>query len=191
MASLTANNGPEAGKKYDLKGPHCIMGRHPDCEIVVDVGAVSRQHAKLILETPNFFVQDLNSRNHTFLNDLDIFGQGPKPLTDGDQIRICEVAFTFHGDGAKVVRKTSESSGLGTVVIDDGLQESASTIMSKLDVSSSHGRLQLTASPEAKLNALVEITRSLGKALVLSEVLPRCSTACSRFSCRPTGRSLS
>lgn len=63
-----SNNGPNAGQKCDLKGPHCVMGRNPDCEIVVDVDAVSRQHAKVILESPNYFVQDLNSRNHTFLS---------------------------------------------------------------------------------------------------------------------------
>lgn len=37
MAFLIAKNGPNAGHKCDLKGPHCVMGRNPDCEIVVDV----------------------------------------------------------------------------------------------------------------------------------------------------------
>src|ERR1043165_6087645 len=77
MAFLSANNRPESGKKYDLKGLQCVMGRHPDCEIVVDVGAVSRQHAKLFLDANDYYAQDLNSRNHTFLNDVDIFGLGP------------------------------------------------------------------------------------------------------------------
>ena len=36
--------------------------------------------------------------------------------------------------------------------------------MSKVGVSSGRGSLQLTASPEAKLNALIEINRSLGRA---------------------------
>lgn len=180
MAFLSANNGPESGKKYDLKGLQCVLGRHPDCEIVVDVGAVSRQHAKLFLDSTDYYVQDLNSRNHTFLNDVDIFGLGPKQLTDGDLIRICEVAFTFHDDKPAPKppqdpnKKTAEVAGMGTVVIDDDAREDrGSTIMSKLDVSSSHGRVQLTASPEVKLNALVEITRSLGKALALSDVLPQ------------------
>lgn len=178
MAFLSANNGPESGKKYELKGTQCVLGRHPDCEIVVDVGAVSRQHAKIYPEGPEFYVQDLNSRNHTFVNDIDIFGLGPRQLTDGDLIRICEVAFTYHGEkkappSPDPTRKTAEITGMGTVVIDDGTEEGPSTIMSKFDVSSSHGRVQLTASPEAKLSALVEITRSLGKALALNEVLPQ------------------
>jgi serine phosphatase RsbU (regulator of sigma subunit) len=45
--------------------------------------------------------------------------------------------------------------------------------MSKVGVSSGYGPLQLQASPEAKLNALLEINRSLGRALALDEVLPQ------------------
>jgi sigma-B regulation protein RsbU (phosphoserine phosphatase) len=42
-----------------------------------------------------------------------------------------------------------------------------------VDVSSNRGQVQLSASPEAKLNALIEIMQSLGKALALDEVLPK------------------
>jgi serine phosphatase RsbU (regulator of sigma subunit) len=92
------------------------------------------------------------------------------------------VAFTFFADlplsgGAPLSSGSGTQplagAALGTVFIDDSEQDSSSTIMSKLDVSSHHGRLQLSASPETKLNALLEITRSLGKALALDEVLPQ------------------
>ena len=45
--------------------------------------------------------------------------------------------------------------------------------MSKVGVSSNYSGVQLTASTEAKLNALLEITRNLGRALALDEVLPQ------------------
>jgi serine phosphatase RsbU (regulator of sigma subunit) len=61
----------------------------------------------------------------------------------------------------------------GILFVDDDIESSSSTIMSKVGVSSGHGSVQLTASPEAKLNALLEITRSLGRALALDEVLPQ------------------
>jgi serine phosphatase RsbU (regulator of sigma subunit) len=61
----------------------------------------------------------------------------------------------------------------GILFVDDDIESSSSTIMSKVGVSSAHGAVQLTASPEAKLNALLEINRSLGRALVLDEVLPQ------------------
>jgi len=45
--------------------------------------------------------------------------------------------------------------------------------MSKLDVSSEDGSVRFSATPEAKLKALIEITKSLGKSLSLEQVLPQ------------------
>jgi serine phosphatase RsbU (regulator of sigma subunit) len=179
MAYLTANNGPDAGRRYELKAPLSLVGRHPDCQIHVDVGAVSRQHAQIVREGREFFIEDLKSRNGTFVNDKKV--EGRLKLGHGDQLRVCDVAFTFSAElppGSPPITsgggaKTAVSPVMGTVFIDDAEQDSSSTIMSKLDVSSHHGRVQLAASPEVKLNALLEITRSLGKALALDEVLPQ------------------
>ncbi len=180
MPFITANNGPDAGRQYDLDVPKSIVGRHPDCEIVVDVGAVSRQHAQIVADGKKFFVEDLQSRNGTYLNDQII--QGRQPLRDGDMLRVCDVAFTFHSDDSAAVEgittdnaigKTVAEIGRETVIVDDDDDtDGGSTIMSKLDVSSSHGRIHFSASPEVKLDALIEITRSLGKALSLDDVLP-------------------
>jgi serine phosphatase RsbU (regulator of sigma subunit) len=83
------------------------------------------------------------------------------------------VEFTFYDDESE---SSSGSHGTGstfrTVLFDDEAQTTSSTIMSKLDVSTQSGRIQLTASPEAKLNALIEITQSLGRAISLDAVLP-------------------
>ncbi|MEQ8784932.1 MAG: SpoIIE family protein phosphatase [Pirellulaceae bacterium] len=182
MAYLTANNGPDQGRRYELRLPNSLVGRHPDCAIHVDVGAVSRQHAQIVRDGKDFYVEDLKSRNGTFVNDERV--EGRLKLNSGDQLRVCDVAFTFsseqppqgHGAGLAIPAtntKPGVGPGMGTVFIDDADQESSSTIMSKLDVSSHHGRVQLSASPEAKLDALLEITRSLGKALALDEVLPQ------------------
>jgi serine phosphatase RsbU (regulator of sigma subunit) len=45
--------------------------------------------------------------------------------------------------------------------------------MSKLEVSSSSRGITVSASPEVKLNAMIEIMQNLGKALALDEVLPQ------------------
>ncbi len=182
MAFLTANNGPDAGRRYDLKSSPCVLGRHPDCQIVIDVGAVSRQHAQIISEGSDHYIEDLKSRNKTFLNDREVPGR--VRLHDGDVLRVCDVAFTFRHEQPLVStppvskgdpsNRTVAGIGMGTVLIEDEIQEGSSTIMSKLDISSdSSGGVQFTASAEAKLAALLEITKALGKALALDEVLPQ------------------
>ena len=50
MFYLLANNGPQAGRKYELKGDKWILGRHPDCDVVIEVGAVSRNHCQIVRE---------------------------------------------------------------------------------------------------------------------------------------------
>lgn len=181
MAFLTANNGPEAGKKYDLPTTTSVMGRHPECNIVIDVGAVSRHHAQVVFEQGRYFIEDLKSRNGTFVNEQPITGR--TPLANGDHVRICDVTFTFQNRvaasnanplfGSTLPGK--EPSGFTTLLVDDDEEEnpSSSTVMSRLDVSLKSSHITLTASPEAKLAAILEISHSLGKALALDDVLPK------------------
>jgi phosphoserine phosphatase RsbU/P len=184
MYFLVANNGPQAGRKYELKGDKSILGRHPDCDVVIEaVGAVSRYHCHIIKEGPHHFVEDLGSRNHTFLNDEAEEVKGRRQLKIGDVIRVCEVSFTFGSDVAQPGKSPAatgplatmvDGAGLGAFLADDDGPAPSSTIMSKLEVStSSKGGLHVSASPEVKLAALIEITQSLSRALALDEVLPQ------------------
>src|SRR5207248_10719416 len=95
MFYLLANNGPQAGRKYELKGDKWILGRHPDCDIVIEVGAVSRNHCQIVREGNSYRLEDLGSRNGTFLNDETEKIAGRRQLNPGDVLRVCEVSFTF------------------------------------------------------------------------------------------------
>jgi serine phosphatase RsbU (regulator of sigma subunit)/pSer/pThr/pTyr-binding forkhead associated (FHA) protein len=167
MASLTAENGTSAGQRHTLTKNRYILGRHPECDIVVDAGAVSRHHAQVFRVGDDFFVEDMHSRNGTFVNDQMVFGR--HRLKAGDRIRVCDIAFVFEGE-----TPLSEDPGSKIAVfVDDSEDTKMSTIMSKLDVSSDGGGVRFSASPEAKLKALLEITRSLGKSLAMDQVLPQ------------------
>jgi len=169
MAFLTANNGPQAGRRYELDRPESVLGRHPECDIVIDVGAVSRYHCKVISDGSRFCVEDLKSRNGTFVNEQVI--QGVTALEHGNLIRVCDVVFTFHE--REQPPSSSDDSSFRAVMVDDESSDSGgSTIMSKLDVRSSLSGPMLAASAEAKLIALIEITRSLSNTLSLDKVLP-------------------
>jgi phosphoserine phosphatase RsbU/P len=177
MYFLQANNGPQAGRRYEIKGDKCVLGRHPDCHVVIEVGAVSRQHCQLVRDGKNFLLEDLHSRNGTFLNDEPGQIEGRRALKPGDRIRVCEVTFTFGAVGADPgttpPTQVIDGAGLGAFLSDDEGRQTSSTIMSKLDVSSSRSGLHVSASAEVKLRAMVEITQNLGRVLALDEVLPQ------------------
>ena len=167
MANLVAKNGPKAGKRYELSGDSISLGRHPDCPICIpEVGAVSRFHAKITVDSEKYFVEDLESRNGTQLNGETLVPHQRRALKHGDTVRICDVEFGF-----EVAGESSKSDSGVTVLVDDQAGSSGSTIMSKLEVPSGRSPLRISATPEARLAAMIEIVQSLGKALGLDAVL--------------------
>lgn len=171
MAFITANNGPQAGRRYELDRAESVLGRHPDCDVVIDVGAVSRYHCKIIADGERFKVEDLKSRNGTFVDEVVI--EGAKLLEPGAQVRVCDVVFTYHESEPPSSGTSDDSSYRAVIVDDEDSSDTGSTIMSKLDVRSSINGPLLAASAEAKLATLVEIMQSLGRAVSLDKVLPQ------------------
>lgn len=64
------------------------VGRAPANELVIADDSVSWHHAQVWVEGPRAWIQDLASRNGTFVNDDRI--HGPTPVGSGDRIRVGE-----------------------------------------------------------------------------------------------------
>ena len=73
-------------------GQH-ILGRAPDASVWIDAPGVSRHHARLVIEGADATVEDLGSKNGTFVGDEPV--ESPRRLADGDQIRLGPVVITF------------------------------------------------------------------------------------------------
>ena len=95
MAYLSATNGPVSGQTFELDLATSLIGRGADCEIRIDDYAVSRQHAKIVAEDGVFYLEDLKSRNRTYLNDKIVEGDRQR-LRDNDRVTVCDVVFVFH-----------------------------------------------------------------------------------------------
>lgn len=153
------------------------LGRHPNCDIVLEVGAVSREHARVIKVEDKFFLEDLKSRNGTFLNNEKL--EGRRKLNERDQIKICDLVFIFNHGTPEVTVDNAENfdrgaGGVSAMMIDDGNDfSSRSTITSKIDFSSGRSGLQLTVNAETKLKAILDILQAIGAAVEIDEVLPK------------------
>lgn len=170
MAFLRALNGSESGRLYRLDRANAILGRHPDCDIVLDEGAVSRQHAQISIANSEFFVEDLGSRNGTTVNGQPV--RGRRKLYNNDQVKICDLMFSFHdGDPNQPQRDTLEGP---VTLFEESGPTTSSTIMSTLEVKSSQSAFRVSGvNAEAKLKALLEISRNLGSTIALEHVLPK------------------
>lgn len=73
-------------------GEH-VLGRDPDLELFLDSPSVSRRHARIRVGEDGATIEDLGSKNGTFVADRRV--GSAMPLADGDVIRIGSVPLTF------------------------------------------------------------------------------------------------
>jgi DNA-binding winged helix-turn-helix (wHTH) protein len=70
-----------------------FLGRDEDCAAWIDVHSVSRHHARIVVAGGTATLEDLGSKNGTFVRDERI--EHPTALKDGDEIRIGTVPMTL------------------------------------------------------------------------------------------------
>jgi DNA-binding winged helix-turn-helix (wHTH) protein len=73
-------------------GAH-LLGRQPEAAVRIDSGAVSRRHAVVTVSDGGASIEDLGSKNGTFVNRERVCGV--RPLSDGDEIRLGPVRLVF------------------------------------------------------------------------------------------------
>lgn len=71
LARLTTDDSRVNRPIYELKS-NIIIGRQDTCEIVVNELRVSRQHARLFIQDDTLLIQDMGSRNKTFINGIEV-----------------------------------------------------------------------------------------------------------------------
>ena len=93
VGSLTPDDRPDS--VYPLLDAECMIGRAPDNAIAVGDGSVSAKHARILRTDEGFLIEDLQSRNGTFVNGERVV-EGQRKLSDGDLIRVGKVIMTFN-----------------------------------------------------------------------------------------------
>ncbi len=80
-------------RNYHIKKPNTSIGRGKECDITIKDMTVSTLHATITNEGGEFFIQDNESTNGVFVNDLKIKKKIIKP---GDIIRMGKAILTLH-----------------------------------------------------------------------------------------------
>jgi pilus assembly protein CpaF len=69
-----------------IPGDSALLGKHADCDVVLDDSRVSRRHARIRLEGKRIVVEDLGSTNGTEVGGKPV--EGPRAAEPGEEIRI-------------------------------------------------------------------------------------------------------
>ena len=96
----------EGDHPYELREGENVLGRDEDCAVVLDLIGVSRRHARITVSGSRFVLDDLGSKNGTYLNDVRI--RGPVELDDGDRVRLGGLPLRFR---CKTRRATTATLG--------------------------------------------------------------------------------
>jgi len=72
-----------------LEPGESIIGRDPGAAVYLDDPSVSRRHARIVVSSEGATLEDLGSKNGTFLGEARV--HTPTPLSDGDAVKIGSV----------------------------------------------------------------------------------------------------
>jgi phosphoserine phosphatase RsbU/P len=164
MASLHVLKGANQGTFLPLEGDKIVLGRNSDCGVVINLPAVSREHALIRRINGKFYIEDMKSRNGTFVNNQEVSTR--TLLKDNDRIKICDNLFAFYESSPRPplpddLRRTEPEPE------DD---DASSTVQATLSQSS---KQVLETQPAEKLTFLLNLTSELSQTLSLEKLLPK------------------
>lgn len=92
--------------EIDVFDGEMVIGRAPSCRVRIDHPAISRRHARILVEGDRVEIEDLGSRNGVFVNGDRI--QARRPLEVGDRVSLGNTEFQLAGNagGAEQERTT-------------------------------------------------------------------------------------
>lgn len=81
------------GREVDLHAGENLLGRIAEGVAWIDSSSVSRRHARIVIDGGAAVLEDLGSKNGTFMRGERI--AAPTPLSDGDVFRLGRVSITL------------------------------------------------------------------------------------------------
>jgi predicted component of type VI protein secretion system len=86
IAKLIVATGKSAGRSIAIKRNKLLIGRAEQCDVRPLSEEVSRQHCEVTVGPAGVWVEDLGSRNGTFVNGDRV--EGRRQVVDGDILRV-------------------------------------------------------------------------------------------------------
>lgn len=108
---LIIHEGEKAGQRFIIQEPELIIGRGGECGLVLPERQVSREHIRIYRAGETYYLEDLDSKNGTWVNGRQIKDE-PVPLRDGDEINVAlATKMTFIGSEATAPLMVDELPG--------------------------------------------------------------------------------
>ncbi len=165
MPLLEFLNGANEGKRLDLVGERIVFGRNDGCQVVLNVPAVSREHAAIRKIGASYYIEDMNSRNGTEVNKAKI--KARTALKDGNEITICGISMLFYEGLPKAklpehLKRTADME-----------EEDKDNATIEATFQSSTNEQPLEAQPSERLAMLLQIGVELTQTIKTDDLFPK------------------
>lgn len=84
------------GKIFAVRSNHCTVGRSKNADCVIDNPQISREHALIEFDGESYYISDLNSSNHTYVDGKELIPNKRVLLHEGAQIRLSKEVYIFN-----------------------------------------------------------------------------------------------
>jgi pSer/pThr/pTyr-binding forkhead associated (FHA) protein len=81
------------GQVIPLDSDNFMIGRDSDCDLAIPSPSVSRRHAQFRLQDGQWSIEDLRTRNGTWVNGQQI--RSRTPLSQNDELRVPDFMAVF------------------------------------------------------------------------------------------------
>jgi serine phosphatase RsbU (regulator of sigma subunit) len=176
MARLIVESGNDAGMVYPLGNSAVTVGRSASCDVQIIDKRVSRHHAVIQPQRHGYVIEDLGSKNGTYVNNKPLVGRCQ--LRNGDRIQIgdCELVFELDADEPSQAGQDGKTSSGVKLDDPDGMPSSGKIVVesaSKLVEPELRFQREGLRDPFERLKVLYRVTESIRSILDPDELLHR------------------
>jgi hypothetical protein len=154
MLFFEVQTGKYKGKRLKLADGQFVIGRDEDVTLRISSAEVSRRHCIIHVSGKDVKIEDLDSRNGTFVDGFPI--KGTVPLAPDSVLTVGPMMFTLLDSAAKPAGKKTSKKEKDTSLSDDDIAtwlaendkaENDKTVASASDTTIIPGRVDRPASP--------------------------------------------
>ena len=161
MAKIIVSLDDNVIKVIPLDKDRMTLGRRPYNDIVVDNLAVSGEHAALQVIGHDYFIEDLNSTNGTYINEQKIKRQ---ILKSGDSIEIGKYSIKYIQDGVSPQAAALQEDDVASEDNGENSGEEKKQLFEQTKFAEAYVAIKiLSGSSKGKELPLVKVVTTIGK----------------------------
>jgi pSer/pThr/pTyr-binding forkhead associated (FHA) protein len=156
QVKLKVLSGSHGGKEINISSEKFLIGRSESCQLRPKSESVSRKHCIIVIKDNKVLIQDLKSRNGTFVNEKRLPYDKAKVLKAGDELRIGKLSFELiieHGLQSAKKPEVADMGDAAARTVEAGATDSrfeALDVNAWLDEADQIDRVRKLSDPETR-----------------------------------------